>query len=201
MAVIAIDVDRTITNLCPDWCKWMVKEFSISEDDIPGLISDFYTTDRYMIDSWLLERGWITSFQRDKVNKFWDLPGIYDHAKVFEYFTVVYRKLIANGHTVLFVSHCKEGHKFSKIAWLKKVLDESNFIFIDTKYKQFINADFIIDDCPGVHEQMAKTSLKCKSIYINTDLPCLPDPNCEHYKVKNWREINGYFEDWGIITN
>ena len=191
---MGIDVDNTILTLMSKWIAWICSENDITKPkDIRDLIIKINTTDTYSIPEYL-SRSTKYFMVSQNTQDFWSTADIYDRAVLFdgviEFFERWSEKI-----DILLISHCRAGHKDSKLKFLNDlILNKYPIKFIDTKYKQYIDVDILVDDCPQVIEAVKqRRSSVINTIFYAAVLPAIrPIANTADKIVYGWDEIDKY---------
>lgn len=145
MPRILCDIDGVLANLLPEWLYAYealggehVEPSAVSSYEMPKVVKD--------------------------VEKCYRALGCVDYANVspFAGASEAIARLRASGYTLRFVSYvpaCAPDHYMDKVTWLTKHVPGfavSELIFCDSKEKQFIDGDIMIEDYPRtLNEWMA----------------------------------------------
>jgi len=187
---VGVDFDGVMCSLAGPWSEYLVEKLGIeTPKEIARFITKFYNADNYNICEYL-SKYYKRSDLFNYVNNFWLGEDIYDAAELLPNTKQVINKLLSMEHCrVIIISHCKPEHKKSKLIMLRRYgLDY--IPFIDTKYKQFVNVDIMIDDCPDVHHKMKSINPEYTGIHFNYAFPRIV-ANLEDvkYTTNNWENI------------
>ena len=165
---ILIDIDGTVVDSFKKWDLYCLERYNKTWKEIHKLNSLDESSHFEYLD-------------------FWKTPDLYDDLKPYEYCRSTIKKL-SEKHQIIFISFCMHEHKKSKKEFLEKYFESENieYVFIDTKYKHLISADYIIDD----YYEYLNNCQQAGMIPIQFR----NDYNKQKFdNYLNWNEINDFF--------
>lgn len=173
---IAIDIDETVCSHAMNWLFWLEEKTKAGK--INSILKEQHP--EYNFTKYYKEELKALGLTGEE---FWEEVS-YDNVEPFKGCQRAINRLGRN-HQIIFVSHCKAGHLYSKIKWVKRTFSVKTY-FIDTKNKGFIDCDVFIDDRNVFLNQMPK---KVKCIKISTPYTQSEDFTRPVQELKDWEAI------------
>lgn len=158
----------------------------------------------YHPKEWFLEQDSINydisvyypDLTEDEAHSFWKDKHLYQKMEPYHDAVQVINKLAADGHNIVFISHCQQLHYKSKVQAAKEWFDipEERFGFLATREKRFAKIDVLIDD-----RNIFLNSVDSGVLKIKIDTPYTQD---EELKVSldlctsNWYDIYEFLQEY-----
>jgi 5'(3')-deoxyribonucleotidase len=150
--LIAIDVDQVVVDPSDKWCKYMSRFTKGPSEEwfsySGGLM--YYDLSKYY------------NIDRSKAFEFWNLPDLYDDLKPIRGSVEAVKAFKASGHEVIFLSKCTDGHKASKLEFLKRYFGADS-VLINSHTKGVCDGfiDVMIDDHVDVLNEFTGGRTQC----------------------------------------
>jgi 5'(3')-deoxyribonucleotidase len=162
---ILIDIDDTVIDMHNPWSLWYKEqtgqELLVQHDQFAFDISITH------IDPLM----------------YWVNPELYDDREPWSG-AVDFVNKYKDTHNIIFCSWCFVEHKKSKENFIKKHFGD--YPFIDTKYKEYIKCDYMIDDKLFFLDNSARHNYDSRIlIHFNNGLNYKESP----YEYMNWEEL------------
>ena len=171
--ILMVDVDDTVVASVREWVEWY-KE--LTGQDLVNSLRDETGKTNNLLD--LMHK------HRDPM-EFWRQPYLYQDMKPRAGSVETLREL-SEHFDIVFVSASMPEHTHSKEMFLTKYFDFHKG-FVSTSTKQFVKADYFIDDFKDYLRQVQEHQPNCKCIQIKTKLS-----NEGEFPLLTWGEIR-YF--------
>lgn len=146
---IIVDVDQTVVNTGKTWFEWLMERSNKSD----VLLEERIDSLKYMTS---LDDSASYPFRFDydmgkyfpeveSPHDFWEMSTLYDDLVPMKSAVKTLSMLSELGHSIIFVSYCKDGHYGSKRKFINKHFPFHRG-FVATKDKHLVSGDIIIDD-------------------------------------------------------
>jgi len=184
MKNIMIDVDLTVVDVVKDWVLWY--ENITGHDISKACVREVYNLQDLMVE-------------HDDPMSFWRQPNLYDNEIPINGSVEVIKRLKTK-FNIIFVSSCLPEHESSKRKFLDKFFGKVPFI--STSSKEFVRADFFIDDYRGYLDAVNENKTECFQIQtkynkVETDLNIYPNGNW--YDFEKFVEKSRRDKKWGKL--
>lgn len=167
--IIALDIDLTLVDSLTPWIGWYKHQ---TGHDLADIFTD--QQDRgFNIQDLML--------QHSSPLDYWKSTTLYDNLEPLPNSIEAVRALQELGHDIIFVSYCFPSHIDSKIAFIKRNFGP-DVKFIDTKHKEYVKMDMIVDDHSEFLLNVQKLQPDCITITKKTPI--------------NAVKTDLYFEEW-----
>lgn len=164
--IILLDIDDTVVDMTTLWKEWYYKESGyelLIDNDVFA-----FNTQQSHVDPLI----------------FWSNNTLYDNLKPHQK-AIDFVNTFKDKFDIVFCSWCYVEHKKSKEDFIKKYFGK--YPFIDTKYKEYVKCDFMIDD---------RISFLKKSKEFNRDNRSFIHLNNNHNQKSDFMYL-----DWDQIYN
>jgi len=171
--IIGLDVDLTLVDTLTPWLEWY--KFKTGSDlshileeqkDHGFNIQDLMVSHNSPLD-------------------FWKQSDLYDTLEPIADCIDVVSEL-QKDHDVIFISYCFPEHIESKVSFLNRFFGP-NIKFVDTKHKEYIKMDLMIDDHGVFLEKIKGLQPNCKVIQKMTPINSLSELVDDSFV--NWKEF------------
>lgn len=177
MAIIAIDVDQTVVSIADKWYNWLRLRYEFN--DLNFYHDVHWDQAKYDISKYF------DIPNNSNPYSFFDLTNLYDNLDPIENSQKFINKLQEDGHDLIFVSHVYPGHYQSKIDFLKKYFGD--IPLIATEHKQYVKADFFVDDRKKFLINIKKHNPQAKCLLFAS--PFVNEESESFPLVKDWQQV------------
>lgn len=193
---VGIDFDLTLVDSAfaeKGWFDYLNKMSKNKLDKQKFL--DYYKTTGELIDYNL--SVYFPDLSEQEAMSFWSDEKLYQKIKPYPEAVGVINKLAKEGYNICFISHCKKMHYGSKVQAAKEWFDipQTQFCFIATKEKHFVDIDVFIDDRQAFHNLFVD---KPEVIKVLFETPYTQDEELKVFidlKTSKWEDIFTLIKD------
>lgn len=185
--VIAVDVDGVIVDSPQLWFKYLLRNYRLKYH------TDWFGKDTLPYDLtklFVIPKG-------DSGYEWWQSSDLYDYMGARADAKDWIRKLKDDGHKIIFVSHAIGNHHSSKENFIKKWFPYNDGVIL-TSNKEYVDCDYLIDDC---YKNLNVMNSKVKCIKFRLDWKEEEEPNNKFPVAYNWECVYNFIKEGNKIES